>query len=274
MGEEAEEVCVQRFLNWYNEQHKRSYAHQRAEGYCPDLKNGMRWDFVAYERDNPGKWIGIEIKELATTREVSKWFEFWRKLCLELTKDLVGRRIRGEFKIIRPPVVNLKPRERPKLLKALLEVLTDKETILKTDFTDIGPDIAAKFTNWPKQKSNLEEYDKWRESRPSKLLINKSPDSRCEVIAPISPIRARDAVKQHKETFNEADIKYANKQLNLAKEKGARETILLFACYPFIYEDLIKNEVQNLDSHLICDIDCIYLVDMDSKSKVVKIYPD
>ncbi len=275
MGKKEEGICVQRFLNWYNKQYKGNYIHQRADTYFPDLKNKLNWDFVAYEPDNPEKWIGFEVKDLATTREVSRWSEFWDKLCLELSQDLAAQGIQGRFKIMDPPVLNLRPRERPKFLKAFLKVLTNKESILKADFTDIGSDIAGKFTNWPREKSkNRDEYRKWGEDRPRKLLINKSPDSGCEVSVCSSPIVARDGAEIHKKTVNEADIKHANEQLNLAKEKGARETILLFACYPFIYEDLIKNEVQNLDSHLICDIDCIYLVDMGSKGKVVKIYPD
>jgi hypothetical protein len=276
MDKNEEAICCRRFLKWYNRQHEGKYILQRAEDYFSELKDKLNWDFVAYERDNREKWFGIEMKELATTREVSMWLEFWKDLCLELSQYLAARGVQGKFKIVHPPVLHLKPRERPKLLKAFLKVVTDKETILKTDFTDIGSDIANKFANWPVEKiRNFAEYNIYHgEYRPSELLINKSPDSRCEVTSPISPIRARDAVKQHKETFNEADIKHANKQLNLAKEKGARETILLFACYPFIYEDLIKNEVQNLDSHLICDVDYIYLVDMGSRGKVVKIYPD
>lgn len=275
MDEEAEKICVQRFLNWYNNQCKRSYIHERAEKCFPDLKGRLRWEFVAYEPDNPEKWIGIEIKELNPIKEVSIWFEFWKDLCLELTQDLAARGIQGKFDIIHPPVVNLKPGECPKLLKAFLKVLTDKESVLNVDFTDIGPDIADKFTNWPREKTNnLDEYDKWGECRPSELLINKSPDSGYVVSVQSSPIRVRDAVKQHEETFNEVfTSEKANKQLELAKEKGAKNTILLLACR-LVYEDLIKNLLQNSDHHLVSHIDYIYLVAMGSKGKVVKIYPN
>lgn len=278
MGEKTEEICGQHFLNWYNEQYKRNYVLKRAETYFPDIKGGPRWEFVAYEPDNPEKWIGIEIKELNPIREVSIWFEFWKDLCLELTQDLVARGIQGKFDIIHPPVVYLKPRERPKLLKALLKVLIDKESILKVDFTDIGPDIADKFTSWPREKSDLNEYDRWGENRPSKLLINKISDSGCEVTSPISPIRALDAVKLHEEAFNEVfKLKNGgiqpNRQLKLAKEKGARNTILLLACKSPTHEDLIKNRLQDLDPLFISDIDYIYLVDMGSEERVIKIYP-
>ena len=94
-----------------------------------------------------------------------------------------------------------------------------------------------------------------------------------------SPIRVRDLSEVHKKIFTEVfkpkeDGVQPNKQLKLAKQKGARKTILLFACYPFIEESLIRDQVQNLDHHLNSDIDCIYLVDMGGEGGVVKIYPD
>jgi len=273
MDEEAEKICVQRFLKWYNKQYKRNYIFERAKARFPNLKEGD-WDFIAYEPDNRQEWIGIEVKDLSTTRENHIWYKFWEKLCLELTKDLVGRGNQGEFSIL-PPVLYLKPKERQKFREAFIKVLTDNKPILKANKPiDIGPNIAAKFTNWPREKKgNLEEYYKWGEYCPSELRITKRADSGCEVTLLTNPIVVQDASETHKKTFSEANMKHENKQLNLAKEKGARETILLFACYPFIYEGLIKNEVQNLDSHLIYDIDYIYLVGM-SKDIAVKIYPN
>jgi len=269
-----ERICVDRFLNWYNTQYNRKYIHEKATHRFPDLKNGD-WDFVAYERGNPLDWIGIEVKELSTTREVSQWSEFWDRLCLDLTQDLASKGIQAKFAIIHPPVLDLEPRERVKFRRAFVEVLTNKQSTLKGGFVDIGPDIADKFPNWPKEKSEpFNEYDKWGTYRPCKLEIKKISDSGCEVISPISPIRLRDAVELHEKTFDEADIKHANKQLKLAKEKGARKTILLFACYPFVEEGLIKGQVQNLDRHVIPDIDSIYLVAMGSNDIVVPICPD
>lgn len=276
MDKEIEEkICVERFLNWYNKQHQRNYIYEKAETHFSDLRGELRWDFVAYERANPQEWIGIEVKELATTREVSRWSEFWDKLCLELTEDLASKGIQGKFTIIHPPVLNLKPEERLKFRRVFVEVLTNKQSTLKGDFVDIGPDIDARFPNWPTEKSEpFDEYDKWGTSRPCKLEIKKISDSGCEVTSPISPIRVRDGAEIHEKTFNEADIKHANKQLKLAKEKGARKNILLFACEPFIYEDLIKDQVQSLERHLISHIDSIYLVGMGNKDIVVNIYPD
>jgi hypothetical protein len=205
MGEEAEEICAQHFLNWYNKQYRRDYIHQRAEDYFPELKGGLRWEFVAYERNNLQDWVGIEVKELITVRETSIRFKFWQDLCLELTQDLAGREIKGEFGIL-PPVFDLRSEERLKFREAFIEVLCQEATNMKVDeIINIGPDIADKFANWPKEKSSsLDEYYKWGEYRPSELQITKSADSGCEVISLTSPMIGPYSVpEKHKETFNE-----------------------------------------------------------------------
>jgi len=277
--ETNEKNCVQRFLNWYNEQHERNYIYQRATKCFPDLEGNLNWDFVAYENNNPEKWIGIEVKELATAREVSIWFKFWQDLCLKLTQDLKGKGIQGEFGII-PPVLESKPEERSNFRKAFTAVLCQKAPNMKIDeMIDIGPDIAAKFANWPEDKSNsFDEYDKWGTYRPSELQITKIADSGCEVIPLTNPIRVFSVPEKHKEAFNEVfklknDAIRANEQLKSAKESGATQTILLLCCNAFVKEDLIKDRVQNLDRHSISDIDYIYLVDIGNKDRVVKIYP-
>jgi hypothetical protein len=270
-----EKICVEHFLSWYNKQRKEDCIYEKTEDHFTELKGKLCWDFMVYERGNPQEWIGIEVKELSTMRDVSGWSEFWNKLCLELTEDSVSKGIRGKFTIIHPPVLNLRPEKRINFRRAFVEVLTNKQSMLKGGFVDIGPDIADKFPNWPKEKSEpFDEYDKWGTYRPCKLEIKKISDSGCEVISPISPIVLRDGVELHEKTFNEADIKHANKQLKLAKERGTKKTILLFACHPFIEESLIKDQVQNLDRHLISDIDSIYLVATGNKDIVVPIYPD
>jgi len=278
MSEEAEEICVQRFLNWYNEQHNRNYVHQRAENYFPELQSGLRWEFVAYERDKRENWIGIEIKELATIKETHIQFEFWKELCAELTRDLATRGIQGRFGIL-PPSFRLIHKDRTKFRKALADVLIDKKSMKLNEFVDIGPDIADRFTNWPEEKSkDMDEYNKWGECRPSELTITKSSDSGCEVSSLISPIIIREVGVESNEVFDEVfkvdkdgNIQ-ANEQLELAKEKGARNTILLLACKFNVDEGLIRQRVTNLDRQLISDIDSIFLVYVGSKDRVVKIH--
>jgi len=272
-----EETCVQRFLDWYNKEYKRSYIHQRADAYFPEVKDNLNWDFVAYEHDKPEEWIGIEVKEITIVREDSIRFKFWRNLCLELTPDLEGRGIQGEFGIL-PPVFNLKAEERPEFREAFIEVLCQKAPNMKVnEIINIGPDIADKFANWPREKSNPKEYHKWGEYRPAELIITISADSGYAVSSLSGPIiGCYDVAEKHKEAFNEVFNSRGakgNKQLKLAKEKGATKTILLLACNSFVEEGLIQNQVQNLDCHLISDIDYIYLVDIGNKGRVVKIYP-
>lgn len=273
MSEQVEEMCVKRFLNWYNNQHKANYIHQRAEDYLSELKGRLRWEFVAYEPDNPQKWIAIEVKELPSLMEISIQFNYWRDFCQELTEDLQGK-IQGGFEIHLPPSLNVKRKKQHKLREAFVEVMMSKESILKAnEHTDIGPDIADKFTNWPKKKSDLEEYDKFGEYRPCKLEIMKIKDSECEVKVATSPVIGGDVVKRHREALNKVfNSAKANRQLRLAKSKGVTKTILLLACNSFDDEGLIKGYVQSLDRHLISDIDYIYFVDMGSKGSIVNIY--
>jgi len=279
-GKEIEEkICVERFLNWYNEQHRRNYICERADTYFPDLKNELNWDFVAYERDNPKLWLGIEVKELPHLMEISLWFEFWRCLSLELTKDLESKGIKGQFEIGVPPVLD-STGKRQRFLEAFGRVLIDKRSGWQVcESKDVGPDIASKFPNWPTQKSEpFDEYDKWGTYRPCKLEITKVSNSGCEVTSPISPIRVFDVPEKHEAAFNAVfkpknDVTRANKQLKLAKEKGARNTMLLLCCDPSVEESLIQHEVHKLDRHLISDIDYIYLVDVGSNDRVAKMYP-
>lgn len=279
MDKEIEEkICVECFLNWYNKQHNRNYIYERAEARFPDLKDNLNWDFVVSERANPQEWVGIEVKELQIVRETSICFEFWQRLCSDLTKDWPGKGIQGEFDISFPPVFVLPRDERQRLLDAFSQVLIDKQSGWEVRETkDIGPDIASRFPNWRRDKSDADEYEEWRTYRPCKLEIKKVSDSGCKVSVVTSPLIIGDVVEEHKEAFNEVfklknDAIQADRQLELAKEKGARKTILLLAGIG-VDEGLTKNYAQNLDRRLISHIDCIYLVDIANKDKVVEMHP-
>jgi len=279
MANIEEEMCVQRFLNWYNKQRKRDYVYKRTEDHFPDLKGKLRWDFIVYERANPQEWIGIEVKELEILRkETSISFTFWQRLCSELTKDLPGKGIQGKFEISLPPVFDLPQNERQRLLDAFGQVLIDKQSGWKVrESKDISPDVASKFPNWPTGKSDVDEWDQWGRDRPCKLEITKVSDSGCEVRVVTSPLILGDVVEEDKKAFNEVSklkngVIQQDRQLELAKEKGARKTILLLAGIG-VGEDNTKNSVQNLDHHLISHVDCIYLVDMGNGDRVVKMHP-
>lgn len=279
-GKEIEEkTCVERFLNWYNRQHNRNYAYDKSTDCFPDLKDNLNWDFVAYERDNPEGWVGIEVKELRFLRETSIRFTFWERLCSKLMKHLPGKGIQGEFEIRTLPAFDLPKNERQRLLDAFSQVLINKQSGWEIGETkDIGPDVASKFPNWPKEKSEpFDEYDKWGTYRPCKLEITRVSDSGCDVRAVTSPLIVGDVVEEEKKAFNgvfrpKNGVMQPDRQLELAKEKGARKTIILLAGIG-VDEGLTRNSVQNLDHHLISHIDCIYLVDMGYKDRVVKIYP-
>ena len=269
-----EEICVERFLNWYNKLHSRHYTYEKATDRFSDLQDKSNWDFVAFERDNPQEWLGIEEKAPPVIIETSKRSKFWKDLCSDLTKRLQSKGIQGRFEISLPPVLDLTGK-RQKFLEAFSQVLIDKQPGWRVGETkDIGPDVWSKFPNWPTEKSEpFDEYDKWGTYLPCKLEIKKISDSGCKVSMVIGPLIVGDVPEEEKKAFNEVDIKHANKQLKLAKERGAREAILLLASLG-VDEGLTKSFVQNVDRHLISDIGCIYLVNMGDTERVVKMYPD
>jgi len=276
-----EEICVERFLNWYNKRHKRNYIYKRTEDHpnFTGLKGELRWDFLAYEHDNPEEWIGIEVKELQFLRGTSVCFAFWGNLCSDLNKLLARRRFQGGFEIGFPPPLDLTQRERQRLLEVFSQVLIDKQSGWKAGETkDIGPDVWSKFPKWPTQRSNEDEWDEWGRARPSKLEITKVSDSGYEVRVVTSPLIDGDVVEEEKKAFN-AVFKQKNgiiqpdNQLGLAKEKGAKKTLLLLAGIG-VDEGLTRNFVQSVAHHLISHIECIYLVDMSDTDRVVKIYPN
>ena len=273
-----EEICVERFLNWYNKLHSRHYTYEKATDRFSDLKDESNWDFVAFEHDNPQEWLGIEEKAPPVIIETSKRSKFWKDLCSDLTKHLENKGIQGRFEISLPPVLDLIGK-RQKFLEAFSRVLIDKQSGWTVGETkDIGPDIWSKFPNWPTEKSEpFNEYDKWGTNRPCKLTIKEVSDSGCKVTVVIGPLIVGDVVEEHKEAFDEVfklknGVIQPDGQLELAKEKGARKTILLLANLG-VDEGLTKGYVQALDRHLISHIDCIYLVDMGDEDRVVNIHP-
>ena len=282
-GKEIEEkTCVESFLNWYNKRHNRNYTYEKATDHFPELNNNKQgdWDFVVYERDNPEGWIGIEVKELRPLRkETSVSFTFWERLCSDLTKDLPGKGIKGQFEISLPPVLDLAKKERPRrLVKAISEVLVHKQSGWKIrESKDIGPDVASKFPSWPKQRSDVNEWDEYGTYRPCKLEITKVSDSGWGVTV-VRILGNGNVVEEDKKAFNSVfklknGVIQPDRQLKLAKEKGARKTILLLADMG-VDEENTRNSVQNcLDHHLISHIDCIYLVDMGNEDRLVKMHP-
>ncbi len=278
-GKEIEEtICVDRFLNWYNKRHKGNYIYEKATAHFPDLKGSQDWDFFVHEPHNPEEWIGIEVKELQFLRETSIRLTFLERLCSDLTKHLQSKRIQGRFEISFSPAFDLPQNERQRLLDVFCQVLIDKQSGWEVGETkDIGPDVASKFPSWPTQRSDVAEWDHWGRDRPSKLEIKRVSDSGSDVRAVTSPLIVGDVVEEEKKAFNEVfklknGVIRAERQLELAKERGARKTILLLAGIG-VDEGLTRNSVQNLDNYLISHIDCIYLVDIGEKDRVAKIYP-
>ena len=136
---------------------------------------------------------------------------------------------------------------------------------------DIGPDISSEFHFWPKEKSDINEYDTFGEYRPCKLEVMRVLGAGLRIIT-TSPLHTGDVVQRHTEALDKVfGTSQANKQLGLAKEHGARSTYLLLACKSFDDTSLIEEYVHSIDRQSIANIDYIYLVDIGNQERVVRV---
>lgn len=280
MKKKPEEInCIDRFIPWYNAACGTNFEQELAITFLPELKDKLNWDYVAYEPNDLKKWIGIEIKELSTVEEkTDEQFVLWKEVCSELNRYLEAHNIEGTFDLF-PSNIKLNPRKKVRLARAIGDVLVEKQKSFKADeydeYTDIGPDVSAKFKEWPEVKSeDLEDCFVWGDTRPAELKIMKIENSGHKVILPTGPIVEHDHIQINEDAFNKVfkttkGVKHANKQLELAKGKGAIKTILLLAGSFFADEELIGLWMQGIDKTYISNIDEIYFVDITSENKPI-----
>jgi len=273
MKEKLEQRCCSRFLEWYKQTYKKSCGYIRAEECFPELKGKLRWEFVVYERNRPQDWDGIEIKELPSLIELDIGLNYWRSICADL-KKLIRNRITGMFMIMLPPALNFKQKDRRNLAVSLADILHKKKSdMVLNEPVDIGPDLAIRINNWPVEKSDIDDYDRFGEWRPSELSIMKISESGCEIESSSSFYHG-NVVERHKEALDQIfkPLK-AKEQLGLAKKYGARSTILLLACKSFDDEELIKQYIHRLNQKHFSNTDYIYLVDTGDQRRVVSLFP-
>ena len=131
--------------------------------------------------------------------------------------------------------------------------------------------LSSGFHFWPKEKSDINEYDTFGEYRPCKLEIMRVPDAGLRIIT-TSPLHTGDVVQRHTEALDKIfRPSQANKKLGLAKEHGARNTYLLLACKSFDDASLVEGYVHTIDRQSIANIDYIYLVDIGNQERVVRV---
>lgn len=161
----GERACAETFIEWYNKETGASYRIQDVEDF-PDLKRnkGEKWDYVA-QQGTKSAWIAIEVKELVL-------WPYWKDLCTEITQKLGGR-VKDTFLLHFPPRIDLRRgRKREHLTQVLANVIANKATTIESsNLTDLSPEGAKLFLDWPKVKIDTwEEYQQWGGYRPAKGL--------------------------------------------------------------------------------------------------------
>jgi hypothetical protein len=172
-----------------------------------------------------------------------------------------------------PPPLDLSQQKRKDLVSVLADVLAENATTLcrGRGMRDFSPEIATRFPYWPQIKSNLEEYDRWGEFRPSPIYITKESDEGCEVRL-FSVGSGGDLAHAHDtalaQVFDKSKGVRANEQLKLATQYGADTTILLLDCDPGYQERYVENYLSSFPRELISYIDHIYAVGAGTVTEV------
>lgn len=268
-----EKNCAERFVEWYNAENASHYNLCETEEYFPGLRNnkGPKWDYVDREEADPA-WIAIEVKQLFPDTSMERSWNDWRDLCAQITKDVQGK-ITGIYSLISPPPPGFTQNKRKRLCQAIANVVAQAAPtmMVRSQPIDLGPKVAEQFPDWPRQGvRDLTEYDRWGEDRPHELEVWKESDEGCQVKLALlaggwGPAELNQALDQ---LFAPKDPQggQANAQLGAAKEKGASKTILLLYCPGGASPNgVVRDYAKLLDPAVVCNIDCIYLVETGDK---------
>jgi hypothetical protein len=103
-------------------------------------------------------------------------------------------------------------------------------------------------------------------------------DTGCSVTLEASPVDAFDVQETMRKALDALfdpktdGVLLANKQLSLAKSKGAKRAILLLDCYLLWRPNAIKAHLNGKESRLLSGLDSIYLVKASQK-RVTRVWP-
>lgn len=271
-----EKACAQCFVEWYNRRYGTKYSLQRAEKVFAELVSNTRWEFVARQCEEDMEWLAIEVKGLVIP-EARRQFMDWNKFFKRVTEDL-DCRLKGTFSIIGVPPLALSQRERIQLRKVVVRaVLESTLDMKKNEKLDLGLTILAQFPDWPSTPDLVMKPQPHAVKIPHELWLVKISDRGCSVELGVSPPHIFNVEGAEEEAirlvFNQTRWGNArpNEQLRLAKERGAKETILLLDSHLPLRPITIKQVLVNTDSTLLSDIDSVYLVSVSNK-QVIKVW--
>jgi hypothetical protein len=278
-NEQDEQQCIQTFLGWHNNRFKTSFTYQRAEDVFPGITDSTRWDFIIRQNEY-SPWYAAEIKRLIRPEAIIQLIN-WNGLLKRIRNDLRSR-LRGEFLVYGVPSLKLEKQKRIKLKRVLTEViLQNAQSMRNRESVELGSQILSRFPEWPHTKHLNPHPPPPTECRVKKeycFTLEKVADTGCSLeLAFAQPgvfILNQVVVEALTALFQKGEMSQANKQLGLAKQKGAKETILLLDYHlpPSWYPNHAKQVLANkMDSPQLADIDYIYLVKA-SENRVSKVW--
>lgn len=279
--QEQEQACAQTFLDWLGAQRGMNHELQRAER-VPELKG--RWDFIARVQGR-ADWLAIEVKGIVLP-ESRRQFGDWAKFCSQVTKQGQGQ-IQGEFLVTTGIPWNFNQQESKELRVAFTQALAEVAPQLTSgEFTDLGPEIAKRFKDWPTEppRVDMEAFKRGIRGKrmfiylPKSLSVCKVENNGClvELGASIPGAVTIDsaldiAVSSLLDAQGQKNA-IANKQLGEAKRRGAAEAILLLDSHIRYKPNFIAHLLRCVDQAQLSNIDAVYLVSVSDKL-VDKVWP-
>lgn len=270
--------CIETFLNWHNMQLGTSFSYQRAENVYHDIAASTRWDFIITQSDS-STWYAAEIKRLIRPEAKIQLVQ-WNKFLVNI-KNSLGNMLQGEFLIYGVPSLKLDKQKRTELKRLLAELIQrHSQSLRKDEMVDLGPYIIKRFAEWPSTphlNMSLSPPIECVVNADSCFTLHKLSATGCslELAFAQSGVFVLDqaVIEALTSLFDNGEIIKANTQLGLAKQKGAKGTILLMDCHlPSWYPNHVRRVLaDNLNAENSSNMDAIYLV-KTSQNRVSKVW--
>ena len=276
--ESGECQCIETFLNWHNKRLGTSFSYQRAENVYHDIADSTRWDFIITQRSS-STWHAAEIKRLIKPEARIQLVQ-WNKFLANI-KNSLGNRLQGEFLIYGAPPLKLDKQKRSALKRLLAKLIQHhSQSIKKDEMKDLGSYIIKQFAEWPSTPHlnlNLSPPIEYVVNADSSFTLHKLSNVGCSLELGFAQsgvlVLDQAVVEALTSLFDNGEMLKADTQLGLAKQKGAKETILLLdydlpSWYPSHVRQVLAN---NLNSKNSSNMDAIYLV-KTSQNRVSKVW--
>jgi hypothetical protein len=260
--EESEYECATLFIQWFNRRNNTRYEVMRTEEFFPELEGRKRWDFVAHQKREPD-WIAIEVKQI-TSREYYEHDTCWRKV-FEQVKGQLKNRMNGAVEVLAVPNVVVHQDQRAELAKAISQAILDASSNPKrAPFVDVWPEVRKQLLG---SLSVLCDRTTTtfglRETEGPALHVRfVIPSKRFDIQAMylggrwVSSSVDKDAIADLFTPEADSGRIRADSQLEVAKQKGARTTVIVVDGNDWHLKDL-RRVVKRVSASLMPNVDLV-----------------